>query len=259
MLLMIVFCAAGALLTGLWYLLWPALSPWWIPLLLIGGYAAVAVLFFVGVAVASLFLPKEEGGPHREPVRRVIVAALQWALLMLGYRVTLTGRDQLPDRPFLLVCNHLSAFDPIVKLAAMPERRMAFVSKPENMAIPVAGPFLRAASFLSIDRDSARNAVATVRRAAEFITDRKLCMGIYPEGTRSKTGKLLEFRSGAFKIAQMAHCPVVVMSVRYGRRRLWHKPVTLRVLEVMDEAQVAENRTAVISERAHALIAADGE
>ncbi len=246
------FWGLSALLTGLLIILCP-LSPLWALLLLPGLYLALGTAYMMGLLLISLFLPKAEEQSHKPWCRWVIVYTLRWIFWLFGFRIHFTGAERLPtDRPFLVVCNHRSNFDPLITLAAMHPWKMAFVSKPENFRIPVAGPFMRSASFLAIDRENARKAATTIHRAADAITKGGLVMGIYPEGTRSKTGELLEFRDGAFKIAKLAQCPVAVMTICYHGRR-----VELHTLALLDETYVKENRTNAISDHARELIAAD--
>ena len=81
-------------------------------------------------------------------------------------------------------------------------------------------------------------------------------MGIYPEGTRSKSGALLPFHAGSFKIAALAKCPVAVASIRYEKRPL-SKRVDLHIVDVMDADYVTDHNTAAMAERAVAAITAE--
>lgn len=255
-----IFCSLAAAATAVLYITCSTLSFWWLLPIFVGSYIALSVAYLLLLLLVSWCLPPQEGQKHKEWARVTIVHTVAWVLGLFRMQVDVRGAEILPqDRPFLLVGNHLSNFDPLVTLAALHTHRLAFVSKPENMKIILAGRFIRCASFLSIDRDNPRNAVTTIHQAAEFITDRGLCMGIYPEGTRSKTGELLEFRSGAFKIAKLAKCPIAVISLQYGKRRwpLGVKPIRLQVITVLDEAYVEENRTNTISDHVRELIQAD--
>ena len=183
---------------------------------------------------------------------------LRWVLVMLGIRVNVSGADKLPDTPYLLVGNHRSAFDPITTIAAL-ESHVVFVAKPAVLNIPIIGSILKRFCFLAIDRENPRNAVTTIKRSAELIKDVNLCVGIYPEGTRSKDGNLLPFHAGSFKIAKLAGCPVAVVTVRYEKGGLlpWNKRVHLNVVDEMDAAYVAESNTAAMTERAEAVIRED--
>ena len=83
---------------------------------------------------------------------------------------------------------------------------------------------------------------------------RDLCsIGIYPEGTRSKTGELLPFHSGSFKTAQRANVPVAVACVRGTEKvkmRLFLRPtdVYLDILEVIPAEKVKAMSTAELAE-----------
>lgn len=255
-----IFCSLAAAVTAVLYVVCPSLSYWWLLPILVGAYIGLSVVYLLTLLLISWCLPTQEGQKHKEWARITIVHTVIWVLGLFRMKIDLRGAELLPtDRPFLLVGNHLSNFDPLVTLAALHKHRLAFVSKPENMKIILAGRFIRCASFLSIDRDNPRNAVTTIHQAAEFITERGLCMGIYPEGTRSKTGELLEFRSGAFKVAKLAKCPIAVISLQYGKRcwPLGVKPIRLQVITVLDEAYVEENRTNTISDHVRELIQND--
>ncbi len=256
MLLSCIFSLLAAGATALLYIGCPTLSLWWILPLWVAFYLAAGVVFILWFFLTAWLLPDKTPSPRRYGVYHwFIVRLLSWVLRLLCIRVTLSGSERLPtDRPFLLVSNHLSNFDPLVTLAAFKKWSLGFVSKPENFRIPVIGMAMRKACFLAIDRENARNAVTTIRRAAEQINDMRLSMAIYPEGTRSRTGELLPFHAGSFKIAKMAKCPIAIITLRYEKRRLLCKNVRLQVVDILEEDYVTENGTAELCDRAVAAI-----
>ena len=88
-------------------------------------------------------------------------------------------------------------------------------------------------------------AMRTIKRAAELVVSEQMIMGIYPEGTRSKTGELLEFKEGAFLLAKRAKAPVVVMTTKgtneIAKRMLLRSTgVDLNVIEIID-AETVQN------------------
>ena len=258
MTLTLIFAAVSGLLTALTMV--GGLSPWWILPVWLGYYVAVALACVVLLVLGLyLFLPKGDPSPRlRRFTHGVMKGVLAWVLVMLGIRVRMDGADKLPDTPYLFVSNHRSAFDP---LCAIPKLRshIIFVAKPGILTIPVIGSILGRLCFLAIDRENARNAVTTIKRSAELIKDVGLCVGIYPEGTRSKTDDLLPFHAGSFKIAKLAACPVAVATIRYEKSGLlpWNKRVHIRIADVMDTATVAESNTAAMTERTETAIRKD--
>ena len=203
-------CGTGALLLGV-----PSISLWFLPLLLIGGYVAAVVCYVIFVCVCSLFLSQKKPivRPNRF-CRFMIWLTMDWVMTLLRIRVTIKGKELFPNEPCVLVCNHRSGFDPMTVLAALHERNIAYISKPSNFKIPLVGDFIYHAGFLSIDRDNGVRALRTLKVAAERMRETGVDIGIYPEGTRSRTGKLLRFKTGAYVLAKEADAPVVVMSAK---------------------------------------------
>jgi 1-acyl-sn-glycerol-3-phosphate acyltransferase len=159
--------------------------------------------------------------------------------------------DKIEGR-FLLVSNHRSNYDPIVTYYAFRDKGMAFISKPENFKIPIAGKVIRKCCFLAIDRVNPRNAIKTLRKASDIIKNDEVSFGIYPEGTRSKDGNMLEFHDGVFKIAQNANVPVVVVTVKntenIAKRKFWGKITTeIEIVDVIDSQTVSSKTTHELS------------
>lgn len=258
MVLTLLFAAIGGLAMTVLFALCPTLSFWWrLPIWL--GFSIAVSLIYILVVVFGLylFLPAGDPSPRtRRFTHGVMKLTLSWVLVILGTRVKVTGTERLPDAPFLLVGNHRSAFDPLCTIPNV-EQHIVFVAKPGVMKIPVIGSILQRLCFLAIDRDNARNAVATIKRSAELIKDVGLCVGIYPEGTRSKDENLLPFHAGSFKIAKLAGCPVAVVSTRVKKRGPFPSYVELRVVDVMDADYVAASNTAAMTERAEQVLRED--
>ncbi len=245
-----ILCVLSLVGTTLLYQFWPVVSLWWLPLLFIVGYVLFGVLELVGVLVFSYFMRGASDTPYRRFFYRLISFTAEWVVLLCGTRCTIEGDEKLPKGiPFLLVSNHLSNFDPLATMAVLRRVPLAFVSKPENFKIPVAGPIMRNAAFLPIDRENPRNAVSTIKTATQQIAQERLCMGIYPEGTRNKSGiGLLPFHHGSFKIATTAKCPVAILTIRYEKAAFpLRRKAHIRVVDVLDEGYVTANRTDAIS------------
>lgn len=227
---------------GLWYGM-DSFSPWWMLPIALGFYFGLGVLFWLFALVCSFFLPKQEPERSGAFCRVMVGIAMDWLVTFLCTRVVMKGKDRLPREPFVLVSNHRSDFDPIVVFALLRRRKIVYISKESNFKIPIAGPFIRGAGCLAIDRENAMRAMRTLKRAADRLKNEGICIGIYPEGTRSKTGELLEFKTGAFYLAKKAEAPVVVMTTQNTERiakKFWLCPLTvkLNVLEVISKEEV---------------------
>ena len=167
-------------------------------------------------------------------------------------RIHTSGIEKLQKERFLIVSNHLSAFDPIVTVWALRRTPTAFITKPENLRIPMAGPMIYRANYLPIDREDPRAAMKTVQTAAALLKNDVVSVGVYPEGTRNRTPEagLLPFHNGVFKIAQKAEAPLAVAVIRgtesIGRNLPWrHTDVYLEIRKVIPAAELGGSTAAI--------------
>ena len=181
-----------------------------------GFFLALLVLFFLVICFFSLFVDMTK--PQEKYSRFYGFLTDQFidcALLFSGVRIHDKGLELVPrDRVFLLVSNHAADLDPVVIKHKMPWARLGFVSKQENEKIPIFSRYMHRIQCLSINRENDREALKTILRTAEILREGEHSMGVFPEGYESKTGELLPFRNGAFKIAQRAKVPIVVAVLR---------------------------------------------
>lgn len=175
--------------------------------------AVLGYILFLTVCALAVN-PGREYENHSRFYRALLNGATAAAMKLLRIRVETTGLEALPQsKNILFVSNHRSNFDPIVTWYALKKWDIAFVSKPENFKIPIFGRLIRKCCFMSIDRKNPRNAIKTIQKAADLLQKGEVSVGIYPEGTRSKSGELLPFHNGVFKIAQKAGAPIAVLTV----------------------------------------------
>lgn len=186
--------------------------------------------------------------------RLLLYSGLELIMFFGRVKIHYEGLEKLPkDGKFLLVSNHRSNFDPMVSMLILRKYNIAYISKPENFKIPLAGKIVYRCCFMPIDRVNTRNALETLERAVAYIKSGEGPIGAYPEGTRSKTGELLKFRNGLFKVAQKADVPIVVMTVK-GTERIcknfpWRRTdVYLKFTDVIPEQYVVSHRTFEIGE-----------
>lgn len=235
---------------------------WKTALLFAGCFLALNLFYLVVAWVASWFISPSKPLARQSGLCRG--ACVYASYIVTGYcwvRIHIRGAEKLPEAGrFLLVSNHRSMFDPIVLTRALHHLNVSFVSKPSNLQMPVLGRIGYGAGCLAIDRENDRKALTTILTAADYLK-RDLCsMAIYPEGTRSKTGQLLPFHPGSFKIAQKANAPLIISSVsgteKVGKNVL-RRPtdVYLDILEVIPAEKVKAMSTRELAEYSSRLIA----
>ncbi|HET8540851.1 MAG TPA: lysophospholipid acyltransferase family protein [Anaeromyxobacter sp.] len=135
-----------------------------------------------------------------------------------------------PGGPFVVVANHQSILD-ILLLSRMP-REMKWVAKEELFRIPWVGTMLRMSGDIAIRRGDAESGGEALARAKSYLA-RGMSVMIFPEGTRSRTGALLPFKSGAFRLALDAGVPVLPVAVHGTARGMpkggpWVNPCRAR-------------------------------
>ena len=236
----------------------PLLSPipWYFaPLLIVGYFVGLIFIHLLIALIVTIFIDtsKPVEGKVSKYFRFMVIHTVDGVLKVARVRTTVKGMESIPtDGRFMLVSNHLSRFDPMVSMVALKHTPLAFVSKPENFKIPIAGPYVHKCKFLSIDRENPRAAIATLNTAVKYIKSGELSMGIYPEGTRSLSGELGEFHDGVFKIARDTKVPIVIMTLRGTQNiaknfPLRATPVEMRVVKVISPEEYAGMRTGPIS------------
>lgn len=236
----------------------------WIPILLyIGFFVGLLALHMIILLVISLFVNKNK--PCEKPskfFKFLTDYTVEAVLTVARVKIEISGVEKIPTgQRFLLVSNHRSNFDPFICISKLRKYGLAFVSKPENFKIIVAGAFIHKCCFLPIDRENPRNAMRTIRKATDFVKDDICSIGIYPEGTRSRTGELLEFKDGVFYIAKKAPCPIVVATTenteKIGKNFPLHgTTVKFNVLDVIYPESFADKSTHEISEQVRDLMLA---
>lgn len=191
-----------------------------------------------------------------------MIASLDAAVKLFRIRIHTEGMELIPDDSrFLFVSNHISNFDPIVTMLKLRSRELVFVTKRENIRIPVGGPIMYASGCIPLNRESSRDAIKTISDAINHIKSGYGAMGIYPEGGIKRTGMLNPFRNGAFRIAVKAACPIVVGLIENTDRIAHNLPlratdVHLRILGVLSYDSISELSTQQIGDIVYDMMSA---
>lgn len=123
-------------------------------------------------------------------------------------RVEIEGLENVDrGRPQIFVANHSGLHD-ILSLAAHLPIQFRWIAKKSLFSVPFMGWHMRRSGYIPIDRENPREAARSIIAAAEAIAGGVNAIA-FPEGTRSRTGGLGEFHSGAFALALRAGVPLV--------------------------------------------------
>lgn len=143
-------------------------------------------------------------------------------LRLAGIRVRVEGRALLdPRRQYIFLSNHVSNLDPPVLLPVLPQRVSVFIKR-SLLKVPLLGYGMRLAEFIPVDREGrVEDAIESVQTAAQVLRS-GLSIVSFPEGTRSRDGRLQPFKKGPFYLAMETQAPVVPVSI-YGTETMMRK------------------------------------
>ncbi|HET6399252.1 MAG TPA: lysophospholipid acyltransferase family protein, partial [Candidatus Thermoplasmatota archaeon] len=132
-------------------------------------------------------------------------------LLRIGFRIKVTGKQHIPKKgAAILASNHLSALDHVV-LPAVTSRPIVNISKAQHFDKPLKAWFFKHWSVIRLERGAGDQAAMDAARQA--LREGKLFC-IYPEGTRSRDGKLHKGHTGVARLALEMRVPVIPVAMK---------------------------------------------
>ena len=141
---------------------------------------------------------------------------VQWAFRVIcficGVKLTVKGEENVPkDKAVLYVCNHRSYFDIIITYARCPGLT-GYISKDTLGKVPLLNIWMKRLYCLFLDRKDIKQGLKTILQGIDYVKD-GVSMCIFPEGTRSKDGKMLPFKEGSMKMATKTGCPIIPIAI----------------------------------------------
>jgi 1-acyl-sn-glycerol-3-phosphate acyltransferase len=122
--------------------------------------------------------------------------------------------EKLPieeNPPIIFMSNHLSLFDLPLIMSTIP-KSIRVVIKKELVSVPFLGKAALASEQVVIDRKDPSNRQAFYKNAAEKLNS-GIALWVFPEGTRSKSGHLLPFKMGCFRLAQIMGAKIIPVGI----------------------------------------------
>lgn len=143
---------------------------------------------------------------------------------ILFFRLEVIGEENIPgEGPVVLASNHISNWDPIIIGAAISKRRIYYMAKEELFKIPVLASIVRYLGAFPVKRGKGDR--KALKWAFGILADNKL-LGLFPEGTRSKTGELQPFQSGAAMLALKGKAQVIPTFIVGSKKVVFGEPIT---------------------------------
>lgn len=181
---------------------------WRLVNLLQGIFLASWTSSWVLVALAALALTWR-------PYFSLWLARYVWAPPLLkaaGARLDVRGLEKLDGVPSaIFMANHQSMIDIAVVFAALPVG-LRFVAKRVLLFVPFLGWYMWAMGMVFVDRNNRQQAIDSLRRATSLLKGGAYVM-TFPEGTRSRDGRVLPFKKGLFMLAIESGVPIVPVAI----------------------------------------------
>ncbi len=175
------------------------------------------------------------------------------------WKFTVSGEvPDNPRNPYVVVANHESFVD-ILLISHLP-MEMKWLSKDTFFKIPVVGWLMSLAGDIKLSRGDKSSAAEAIRQCHDRL-QKNVSVMIFPEGSRSKTGELQEFKNGAFRMAvdaQVPILPLVVLGTRSALRkddwRFGDSEAEVRILEPISTDGLTVEDVPELRERVRSII-----
>lgn len=164
-----------------------------------------------------------------------LLRAIFSPIFRLIFRVKFVNAHNLPkDGAYILAANHISCLDPIIMAIGQKRRYIHYMAKAELFNNKLKEWFFKSIGCFPVQRGNSD--INSVKHFEQIVNSGEI-MGIFIEGTRSKTGEFLKPKSGAALIAFDTKTPVIpVCNTKTGKGRICHfgKPMSLEELGFVD-------------------------
>lgn len=162
------------------------------------------------------------------------------------WRVTFTGKENITGNPCVIIANHQSILD--IPLMHLLGGNFRWVSKESVFRVPMLGATMKMAGYISVRRGNAESIAEMMSRAEGYLR-KGVSVILFPEGTRTRNGEVMRFKSGAFRLALSMNLPVQPVVIDGTAGVLPKKgivfsrghPVILRALPVVQPHEFPES------------------
>lgn len=152
-------------------------------------------------------------------------------------KIKIEGSEKINKKQtYVIISNHQSVLDILVLYRLW--MNFKWISKIENLKVPVLGWYLRMAKYIPVDRGNSQSKSVMMTESVEML-NKGISILIFPEGTRSAAGETKPFKKGAFEMALMTDKPVLPVAVEgtgkvLSRHARIFRPVNRIVIRVLD-------------------------
>lgn len=189
--------------------------------------------------------------------------AQKWARSLVqfaGVTVSVSGEEKIPSEgSVLFVSNHQGNFD-IPLLLGYIEKPKGFIAKIELNKLPLIRTWMTHLNCVFMDRSDIRQSLKVMKQAADYLKA-GYSMVIFPEGTRSKSRTLGEFKAGSLKLASKAGVPIIPITISGSYKIMEQNGIIIKPADVkitlhdpIPTAGLSKEEAAELPEKVRAII-----
>ena len=188
-------------------------NPWTYVLGLIALILGFVLAFGSVLGILSLLGEFRKNKPHTNKFNHYYAKSLLRLAIHIGrIKVTVSGLNHIPEGKFVLVGNHQENYDIIILMPIFKKHPIAFIAKEPLFRAPIIGKWIKALGNVPIgkeaDRAAAMSMVTAIKRYKAGSP-----MGIFPEGKRSRSNEMIDFKPGALKLAMKPKADILVVTL----------------------------------------------
>lgn len=196
---------------------------------------------------------------HIDAIRKSTYAWGNALLKRAHVQLNIKGEENIPSGPVLFVSNHQSNFDIPIFFAAI-NKQFGFVAKSNLDGIPLFSKWIERIKSVYIDRGDARQSLKAIQEGIVLLKN-GYSLVIFPEGTRSRSSQMADFKKGSLRLATKSKVPVVPITINGSykifeeKKRIQsgtvdfviHKPIETKDLSKEEANNLSENVENIIS------------
>ncbi len=178
--------------------------------------AIISIIFYPFAFLTSILPWTKRNVPHI--LARIWAKTIVWAS---GVKVKVIGLENIdPNKTYVFAANHQSQYDIFTLMGFLPIQ-FKWMAKQSLFYIPFVGWGIKACGHIPVKRESPKEAYKALLKAIKKIKE-GYSIVIFPEGTRSETGRINEFKGGGMLLALRTGVPIVPLTI-VGTRQILPK------------------------------------
>ncbi len=196
---------------------------------------------------------------ERAEIRKAEDAWADAVLRKAGIELNISSDGEIPEGPCVFVSNHQSYLDIPIYFAVIRSKQFGFVAKEELSKIPLFGSWIADVRSVFIQRDDARASLRAIEEGVELLKQ-GFSLVIFPEGTRSRSQEMAEFKKGSLRLATKAGVPVVPVTLSGSFRAFEEKgfirpaKVNFHIHKVIETAGMDKAEVSNLSEKVETIV-----